>query len=516
MGIHLKLTIVQLIRVQKVYQELINNRLKLLEGNLERINPDSPLEDQLDLLPYDNKYEFPSNHLVLGEQLGAGQFGRVVQAKAVGMGPGNSKVAVKMVKSALDNTGLTSLASELKILIHLGFHLNVVSLLGACTKNLIKGELMVIVEFCAYGNLQDFLMTNRSHFMNELDEEGDPSPVCQHSTPEESAAKPTPPAQVPSGNNSSDYKPRYWSPNNSRKEESRSPIVCTHDLIEWSYQIACGMNYLTKRKVLHGDLAARNVLLADDNIVKIADFGLSRQVYKNCNYQKQGQEALPVKWMAIESLVDRVFSSKSDVWSYGVTIWELFSLSKQPYPEVNELAELIRFLQSGQRMEKPELMPRVIGNVMADCWKHNQEERLTFAQLEEILGEMVTPIIRQRFAGAEVVEETNNYMQMNKETDGHSNAGAAESMPDYLRMNSTGKREDSPPSNAPTASQPPNYPLKLYPKLSVTNYINTSTEINTPPQTPMAYANIGGHAPLSPTESLADTNYLAMLPAAQV
>ena len=95
------------------------------------------------------------------------------------MGPGNSRVAVKMVKSALDNTGLTSLASELKILIHLGSHLNVMSLLGACTKNLIQGELMVIVEFCAYGNLQDFLMINRRHFTEELDTNGDPSPLCQ-------------------------------------------------------------------------------------------------------------------------------------------------------------------------------------------------------------------------------------------------------------------------------------------------------------------------------------------------
>lgn len=122
------------------YQELLNNRLRLLEGNLNQINPDLPLDQQIDLLPYDPKWEFPLNHLVLGKQLGAGQFGRVVQARAVGLGgTGSTTVAVKMVKSQTDNEALTSLASELKVMMHLGVHLNVVNLLGAVTKNIVRG-----------------------------------------------------------------------------------------------------------------------------------------------------------------------------------------------------------------------------------------------------------------------------------------------------------------------------------------------------------------------------------------
>jgi hypothetical protein len=133
-----------------------------------------------------------------------------------------------------------------------------------------------------------------------------------------------------------------------------------------------------------------------------------------------------------------------------------------------------------------------------------------------MFGEMVDPIIRQRYAGTEVIGETSNYLQMNKEN-APSNPDASEPISDYLRMTSAEKREDIEPlSNTSTLPQRSNFPPKLYPQLSVTNYINTSTEVNTPPQTPLGYKNLGGHPPLSPTESLSDTNYLAMLPATQI
>lgn len=140
------------------------------EGNLESIDPDVNLDEQADLLPYNKDYEFPRDKLKLGKQLGAGAFGVVVKAIAQGIlhYEEESTVAVKMVKKQTDNEVMKALVSELKIMIHLGKHLNVVNLLGAVTKNIAKRELMVIVEYCQFGNLQSFLVKHRPYFVDQI------------------------------------------------------------------------------------------------------------------------------------------------------------------------------------------------------------------------------------------------------------------------------------------------------------------------------------------------------------
>lgn len=142
------------------------------EGNLESFNPNGYLDEQADLLPYNKAFEFPRESLKLGKQLGAGAFGVVLEGIAEGINPNEyeTKVAVKMLKKMADNETIRALVMELKIMIHIGQHVNVVNLLGAITGNVAKKELMVIVEYCRFGCLQSFLVKNRPNFVNQNDE----------------------------------------------------------------------------------------------------------------------------------------------------------------------------------------------------------------------------------------------------------------------------------------------------------------------------------------------------------
>jgi serine/threonine protein kinase len=106
-------------------------------------------------------------------------------------------------------------------------------------------------------------------------------------------------------------------------------------------------------QVVHADVAARNVLLTSDQTAKLTDFGLSRRLYEYTQYVKKNQEPLPWRWMAIESLQTMQFSTESDVWSYGITVWEIFSLGDIPYPGLSWNLEFVGELERGLRMNKP-------------------------------------------------------------------------------------------------------------------------------------------------------------------
>lgn len=165
--------------------------------------------------------------------------------------------------------------------------------------------------------------------------------------------------------------------------------VTTSDLVCWAFQVARGMEYLASRKVLHGDLAARNILLCDDNIVKICDFGLARSLYNNENYKKNNETPLPFKWLALESLSDQVFSTYSDIWAFGVTMWEFFSLAQTPYPGIDPNRDLYLKLLNGYRMEKPKYSNQKIYDIMLSCWNQKPETRPVFADLEKQLGSLI-------------------------------------------------------------------------------------------------------------------------------
>ncbi|KAI7805521.1 fibroblast growth factor receptor 2 isoform X1 [Triplophysa rosa] len=295
-------------------------------------------------LPEDPRWEFSRDKLTLGKPLGEGCFGQVVMAEALGIDKDKPKeavtVAVKMLKDDATEKDLSDLVSEMEMMKMIGRHKNIINLLGACTQD---GPLYVIVEYASKGNLREYLRARRPPGM---DYSYDIAKVSDEA-------------------------------------------LAFKDLVSCTYQVARGMEYLASQKCIHRDLAARNVLVTESNVMKIADFGLARDVHNIDYYKKTTNGRLPVKWMAPEALFDRVYTHQSDVWSFGVLMWEIFTLGGSPYPGI-PVEELFKLLKEGHRMDKPANCTNELYMMMKDCWHAMSSHRPTFKQLVEDLDRILT------------------------------------------------------------------------------------------------------------------------------
>nr|XP_001921760.3 receptor-type tyrosine-protein kinase FLT3 [Danio rerio] len=351
---------------------------------------------------YDLKWEFPRENLELGNELGSGAFGMVVQATAYGISkPGVSvQVAVKMLKEKHQAVEKEALMSELKMLTHIGHHENIVNLLGACTGS---GPIYLIFQFCCNGDLLNYLKSNRECFHKYLTDAFNKdrfrglyhnfqqnrnsseyvlsdNSQCLNVTPASKEQENENDALLSSSISSGSPAEEMLECEDEHQEEELHSLTYD-DLLSFSFQVAKGMQFLSAKNCIHRDLAARNVLVTHGRQVKIADFGLARDIEHDSNYVVRGNVRLPVKWMAPESIFKGIYTMESDIWAYGILLWEIFSLGVTPYPGVTVNNTFYRMIESGYHLEQPYYAAESVYKVMCRCWALNPVDRPCFSKI---------------------------------------------------------------------------------------------------------------------------------------
>uniref|UniRef100_A0A672Z4T5 Tyrosine-protein kinase receptor n=1 Tax=Sphaeramia orbicularis TaxID=375764 RepID=A0A672Z4T5_9TELE len=285
-----------------------------------------------------DEWEVAREKISLSRELGQGSFGMVYEgiAKGVVKDEPETRVAIKTVNESASMRERIEFLNEASVMKEFNCH-HVVRLLGVVSQG---QPTLVIMELMTRGDLKSYLRSLR---------------------------------------------PKEWS------SLSLPPLK---KMLQMAGQIADGMAYLNANKFVHRDLAARNCMVAEDFTVKIGDFGMTRDIYETDYYRKGGKGLLPVRWMSPESLKDGVFTTNSDVWSFGVVLWEIATLAEQPYQGLSN-EQVLRFVMEGGLLEKPQNCPDMLFELMRMCWQYNPKMRPAFVEIISSVKDELEPSFRE-------------------------------------------------------------------------------------------------------------------------
>ncbi|XP_061577898.1 insulin-like growth factor 1a receptor [Cololabis saira] len=285
-----------------------------------------------------DEWEVAREKITMHKELGQGSFGMVYEgiAKGVVKDEPDTRVAIKTVNESASMRERIEFLNEASVMKEFNCH-HVVRLLGVVSQG---QPTLVIMELMTRGDLKSHLRS-------------------------------------------------------LRKENTNSQVLPPlKKMIQMAGEIADGMAYLNANKFVHRDLAARNCMVAEDFTVKIGDFGMTRDIYETDYYRKGGKGLLPVRWMSPESLKDGVFTTMSDVWSFGVVLWEIATLAEQPYQGMSN-EQVLRFVMEGGLLDKPDNCPDMLFELMRMCWQYNPKMRPTFQEIMSSMKDELEPSFRE-------------------------------------------------------------------------------------------------------------------------
>ncbi|XP_067144566.1 NT-3 growth factor receptor-like isoform X2 [Centruroides vittatus] len=273
------------------------------------------------------------------QTLGEGAFGRVFLGTVDYLTPDEptTLVAVKTLKDPNQEDARPDFYREAELLTTLQ-HENIVSFYGVSTDG---NPLMLVFEYMEHGDLNNFLRDRGPDLII------------------------------------------------SKTEPKKYETLSLSGLLKISAQIAAGMEYLASQHFVHRDLATRNCLVGENLVVKIGDFGMSRDVYSTDYYRVGRHTMLPVRWMPPESILYRKFTVESDIWSYGVVLWEIFTFGKQPWYELSN-HEVIQQVTNGKLLSKPSRCPEEVYTIMLSCWHQNPQERIPMSVVNKQIHQITT------------------------------------------------------------------------------------------------------------------------------